>query len=101
MRRRKVNVNAVEYTPDVQLESHLSTFASVRSAVEAACLDEGTTFTSMGNFDYNAFYMPLMNVAGQMQALMWAVDRWAFRAKVSLCSCMPVTDKELTVAISI
>lgn len=82
IRRRKVNANTVEVAPEVQVEVYLSTIASVRAAVEAACLDEGTTFNSMGHYDYNAFYMPLMMVAGQMKAVIWAVDRWAFRAKV-------------------
>ena len=68
--------------PEINVGVCISTISSVRSAVEAACLDEGTTFKSMGSFDQDAFYMPLLMVAGQMKAVMWAVDRWAFRAKV-------------------
>ena len=83
MERRKVNANAIIVAPEVQVHDYLSSIASVRSAVETACLDEGTTFKeSMNSFDYKAFYMPLIMVAGQMKAVTWAVDRWAFRAKV-------------------
>lgn len=82
MGRRKVNAEIIDIAPEVDVEAYLSSIASVRSAVEAACLDEGTTFKSMGSFGDNAFYRPLMMVAGQMKAVMWAVERWAFRAKV-------------------
>ena len=101
MGRRKVDIKTLDYAPDVQVDCHLSSIASVRSAVEAACLDEGTTFKSMGNFDYDAFYTPLLMITSQMKALMWAVDRWAFRAKVSLRSCTLLTGRELIAAISI
>lgn len=82
MRRRKSNAGADQMPPEIEVGVYISTISSVRSAVEAACLDEGTTFKSMGSFDHDAFYMPLLMVAGQMNAVMWAVDRWAFRAKV-------------------
>jgi hypothetical protein len=85
VKRRKVKSNSLNVVPDVQLDLHLSSIASVRHAVEMACLDAGTTFNSMGNYDYNAFYAPLMNIAEQMKAVTWAVDRWAFRAKVGRC----------------
>lgn len=101
MKRRKVDTNVSGFVPEVQLETYLSSIASVRAAVEAACLDEGTTFKSMGNFDYDAFYMPLMMIEGQVKAVMWAVDRWAFRAKVGPCLCIPVTAQQLTIVLSI
>ena len=83
MRRRKAKASADQSPSEVEVEVHISTISSVRSAIEAACLDEGTTFNSMGNFDHDAFYMPLLTVAGQMMAVMWVVERWAFRAKVA------------------
>lgn len=87
MGRRKFNMRADPVALEVEVDVHISTISSVRSAVEAACLEEGTTFKSMGSFDHDAFYMPLLMVAGQMKAVMWAVDRWAFRAKVvSICA---------------
>lgn len=80
--RRKATGNVLQDTPEVQLNAHLSSIVSVRSAVEAACRDGGTAFKGMGDFGYNSFFAPLMGITEQMKALMWAIDRWAFRAKV-------------------
>lgn len=82
MTPRRVKENAINVVPDVQLDLHLSSFASVTNAVKAACLEGGTMFTSESYCDYNAFYVPLIGIAEQMKAVIWAVDRWAFRAKV-------------------
>ena len=101
MKRRKASKSLLDNAPDVQLDSHLSSIASVRSAVEAACRDEGTTFNSLGNFDYNSFYVPLLAIAEQMKALMWAVDRWAFRAKVGRFSRKVIVGLLLILAFSI